>query len=58
MINQFLYSIKQLEKRYKKRKRKRKMMMNILQEMNQVIEKIKVLKDNKVNHKRYIFLLR
>ena len=57
-MNQFLYSIKQLEKRYENRKRKRKMMMNILQEMNQVIKRIKVLRDNEIDYKRYIFLLK
>ena len=57
-MNQFLYSIRQLEKRYENRKRKRKMMMNILQEMNQVIKRIKVLRDNEIDYKRYIFLLK
>ena len=58
IADQFPYPIRQLEKRYEMRKGERKTMMDILQEMNQMIEKIKALGDNEADHRRCIFLLR
>jgi len=58
IMNQYLFSIKQLKKRYERWKRERRMMINILQKMNQIIERIKVLRDNEVNHRRRMFLLK
>src|SRR5205814_3136698 len=47
IADQFPFPIRQLEKRYQKRKREWKMMNNILQETDQIIGRIKILRDNK-----------
>jgi hypothetical protein len=58
IADQFPYPIRQLEKRYERRKGERKTMMDILQEMDQVIGRIKGLGDNEADHRRRMFLLR
>jgi hypothetical protein len=58
IADQYPFPIRQLEKRYERRKGERRTMMDILQEMDQVIGRIKVLGDNEADHRRRMFLLR
>jgi DNA replication initiation complex subunit (GINS family) len=58
IADQFPFPIRQLEKRYERRKGERDVMRDILQEMDQIIGRIKTLRDSDQDHRKRRILLR